>query len=345
MLTSLFVMNVFAEKTYVSDNKIEIDTLIIKLNVSNLEITIDSLELKSIQSNRPEEKFVSHKVNNLDSVNIVSLKVQYLLKSKNNHLKDNSIELKPIRLNSPEETLMLQDVNILDSINVERSEIPNSLKTEKKYLTIDPLDLNSFQFNLTEDRFISQEVNNSDSINIARSEIPNLLRIENNQFYNIMPLSSYDSQPLLNLSLQYEENYEYNAYKGILRLDKKRKLEKLKVIGLYSTAVILNAIGDGLNNSNSKTMGHFFNAASIGVLLYSPFFINYDKSKWYWYLLSYTALRVTLFDVTYNITTKRPVNFIGSTAITDKIHKIVDLYSASKAVGLVIGLTIPFNLL
>lgn len=297
MLTSLFVMNVFAEKIYVNDNKIEIDSLIIKLNVSNLGITIDSLELRSIQSNHPEGK------------------------------------------------LVFEDVNILDSINVERSETLNPLKTEKKYLTIDPLELNSFQSNLTEDIFKSQEENSSDSINIARSEIPNLLRIENNQFYNIMPLSAYDLQPLLNLSLQYVENYEHNAYKELLRLDNKKKLDKLKVIGLYSTAVILNAIGDGLNNSNSKTMGHFFNAASIGVLLYSPFFINYNKSKWYWYLLTYTALRVTLFDLTYNLTTKQPANFIGSTAITDKIHQIVDLYSTSKAVGLVIGLTIPFKLL
>ena len=128
-------------------------------------------------------------------------------------------------------------------------------------------------------------------------------------------------------------------------MNKKKKLDKIKVIGLYSAAIILNGIGDGLNNTHQKTMGHIFNAASIGVLLTTPFFIDYDTKKWYWYLLTYTSLRVTLFDAAYNVTTKQPIDFIGSTAITDKIYKMADFYGASKAMGLVVGLTIPFRIL
>lgn len=341
-MTSLFIMSVFAEKTYVSAHNTEIDTIIIKLNVVKLEISIDSLTLRSIQSNRPEAVLISQEVNIIDSVNTISSEGRNLLKPENNHLLEDSLGLKPINSKRLEEALIQQALNAIDSISIEKSGPIDSLKIEKRYLTIDPPELESFHFNFSEDTFITQTEDDFDSV---RSEIPNLLRIENNQSYNLMPLSVYDSQPLLNLSFQYEQNYEHNTYKEIIRLDKKRMLDKLKVIGLYSAAVIFNAIGDGLNNSNSKTVGHIFNAVSIGVLLSSPFLIDYNKSKWYWYILSYTAIRVTLFDATYNLTTKRPINYVGSTALTDKIHREIDLYNASKAVGLVVGLTIPLKLL
>ncbi len=128
--------------------------------------------------------------------------------------------------------------------------------------------------------------------------------------------------------------------------EKTAKFDKWKVIGLYSAAIILNGIGDGMNNTNRKTMGHIFNAASIGVLLSSPFFVQYDKKKWYWYLLTYTSLRLALFDATYNVTTKQPIDFIGSTAITDKLYRKVGLgYDVSKSVGFVVGLTVPLRVL
>lgn len=249
MLTTLFVMSVFAETTYVNENNNEIDNSIISVNESDLESKNDSLELKSIQFNRPVETITS---------------------TGTTHLK--------------------------------------SRKNKS-------------------------------------SEKQDQLKLENNLFDLDMPLSTSDAEPLLNLSLQHEETYEYDAYIERLRLNKKKKVDKLKVIGLYSAAIILNGIGDGLNNTHQKTMGHIFNAASIGVLLSTPFFIDYDTKKWYWYLLTYTSLRVTLFDAAYNVTTKQPIDFIGSTAITDKMYKMADFYGASKAMGLVVGLTIPFRIL
>lgn len=248
-LTALFVINVFAEKTYVSENLPEIDNSILSEKVSNVDTTIDSLELKSIQVNRSSESLTSKGTENFKSGNKSSSEKHDLIKS---------------------------DINQLN------------------------LDLN---------------------------------------------FSTIDAQPLVNLSLQREETYEYDAYIERLRLNKKKKLDRVKVIGLYSAAIILNGIGDGLNNTHQKTMGHIFNAASIGVLLTTPFFVDYDTKKWYWYLLTYTSLRVTLFDAAYNVTTKQPIDFIGSTAITDKIYKMADIYGASKAMGLVVGLTIPLRIL
>ena len=129
-----------------------------------------------------------------------------------------------------------------------------------------------------------------------------------------------------------------------LHLVKHEKSEKWKVIALYSASVILNGIGDGLNDSKQKTAGHLFNAASVGVLVLSPAILDYQKDKWYWYLLSYTCIRAGLFDVTYNLTRNMPANFTGSTCITDKFynaHGISPLYP--RAIFFVVGFTIPLT--
>lgn len=124
--------------------------------------------------------------------------------------------------------------------------------------------------------------------------------------------------------------------------NKKNKYEKWKVIGLYTSAVVLNAMGDGMNNTDRKTMGHILNTASIGTLLASPFLIHFDKKKWYWYLLTYTSLRLALFDATYNLTTHQPIDYIGSTAITDKWYRTAGVgYNLSKVAGFTVGITIP----
>jgi hypothetical protein len=124
--------------------------------------------------------------------------------------------------------------------------------------------------------------------------------------------------------------------------NKNHKYEKWKVIGLYASAVVLNAMGDGLNNTDRKTLGHILNTASIGTLLVSPFLIQYEKKKWYWYLLTYTSLRLALFDATYNLTTHQPIDYIGSTAITDKWYRTAGVgYNISKIAGFAVGITIP----
>jgi len=122
------------------------------------------------------------------------------------------------------------------------------------------------------------------------------------------------------------------------------KSEKWKVIALYSVSVILNGIGDGLNDSKQKTAGHLFNAASVGTLVLSPAIFTYKKDKWYWYVLSYACLRTALFDISYNLTRKLPVDYTGSTCITDKCYnsqKINPMYPRTFffAVGFAIPLT------
>lgn len=108
-----------------------------------------------------------------------------------------------------------------------------------------------------------------------------------------------------------------NYFDNVVTVQKKS--QAWKVITIYSGSIILNAVGDGLNDSGEKQWGHFCNATSIGLMLTSPFIIDYDRSKWFWYLTSYVSLRIALFDYTYNLTSGLPLNYIGGTSTWDKI--------------------------
>lgn len=124
-----------------------------------------------------------------------------------------------------------------------------------------------------------------------------------------------------------------------------QKKEAWKVISVYSSSIVLDAIGDGLNDSGDKDWGHLCNAASVGILLTSPFIIDYDKSKWGYYLTSYTALRIALFDYTYNTTRGLPLNYIGNTSFWDKgLQKLnpPDTYMI-RGVYFIVGISIPLN--
>ena len=161
------------------------------------------------------------------------------------------------------------------------------------------------------------------------------------------------SEPFeLNLNTNKLNNSLYNPIRNELsfwnKISKRSpnvdKWDRIKIIGLYSASIICNSIGDGMNNTNRKTMGHLFNAASIGFLVASPFVVKYEKEKWFWYLLSYTSLRLAFFDAGYNLTTKKPIDFIGTTAPTDKLYRAVGAgYNISKSVGLVLGFTVPLK--
>ena len=92
----------------------------------------------------------------------------------------------------------------------------------------------------------------------------------------------------------------------------------LKTTGLYTTSIVFNAVGDGLNDNGQKTLGHAFDAASIGILVASPFILNAKKSDWPFYVASYVTLRFALFDPTYNMTRGLPMEYTGDSSLTDK---------------------------
>jgi hypothetical protein len=121
--------------------------------------------------------------------------------------------------------------------------------------------------------------------------------------------------------------------------------EALKTILIYSTSIILNGVGDGLNNNHHKQLGHACNALSIGTLVVSPFIMTYNKHKWYGYILDYAFLRYSLFDVSYNIANGQRYNYIGTTAGTDIIfHKApANFRTFTKGISLTVGIFLPIN--
>jgi hypothetical protein len=120
-----------------------------------------------------------------------------------------------------------------------------------------------------------------------------------------------------------------------------RSWEPVKIIGLYSASIVLNAVGDGLNDNGVKDWGHICNALSIGTLLITPFVIDYDKKKWWMYMLSYTSLRISIFDYTYNITRDLPLNYSGESNLWDRT--VGGLPPLHRGVALIFGVSIPIN--
>jgi hypothetical protein len=126
-----------------------------------------------------------------------------------------------------------------------------------------------------------------------------------------------------------------------------RDHEALKVIALYTGSIILEAAGDGLNDSGHKEWGHTLNAVSVGTLLVSPFIINYDKSRWYYYIASYTCLRISLFDPVYNMSRQLPINYIGDSSSWDKVMQKMNPPTGAaifgRSVFFTVGVFIPIN--
>ena len=172
----------------------------------------------------------------------------------------------------------------------------------------------------------------------AYSQIDSLDTQPNSTKHEIQ-LDSLDTQTNLTKPLR-----QLNSVDTQTSLYKHKRHDDLKIIGLYAASIILNGIGDGLNNSNYKTAGHVINALSIGVLVTSPFLIDYNKKKWYWYLASYTSLRIGLFDSAYNLTRKLPLRYVGTTSPTDKFYNFLGLDPfMPQPLFLGIGIVIPIT--
>lgn len=125
------------------------------------------------------------------------------------------------------------------------------------------------------------------------------------------------------------------------------KSEAFKTITLYSTSIILSGIGDGLNDSGHKPLGHAMNATSTGLLVASPFILNVEKGTWGWYAASYISLRIALFDMSYNTARGLPIGYVGNSSIYDKVLQKAKappaLINGFRAFYFTVGIAIPIN--
>ena len=113
-------------------------------------------------------------------------------------------------------------------------------------------------------------------------------------------------------------------------------------LSLFTGSIALNAIGDGLNHSGNKDLGHICNALSIGITLSIPLFIEVDKSNWYWYLLEYSFIRFATFDYIHNLSAGLPYDYVGSTSYYDRTLGDQNML-LPKTLSLSVGIAINFQ--
>lgn len=119
----------------------------------------------------------------------------------------------------------------------------------------------------------------------------------------------------------------------------------VKITTIYTASIVLDAMADAQRDEGNKPLSHALEAASVGVMLASPFIIDYDKSKWGWYLTSYVTLRVALFDPTYNISRVLPLSYNGTTSAWDKTLAPMPagFKTFGRSVFFIVGFSVPIN--
>ena len=128
---------------------------------------------------------------------------------------------------------------------------------------------------------------------------------------------------------------------------KKELPESVKVISLFVGSIVLDAFGDALCDDGHKGWGHTFNAASVGLLVTAPLYLEISFKELGWYLASYVSLRIAIFDPVYNLSRDLPLNYIGTTSTWDKaLQKISPPGNTllwGRAAFLTVGISIPIK--
>jgi hypothetical protein len=115
-------------------------------------------------------------------------------------------------------------------------------------------------------------------------------------------------------------------------------------LGLFAGSIVLNAVGDGMNDKGNKDVGHFLNAMALATVLVIPYASDSD-GKWYIYLGTYALMRYGLFDCSYNLARGRNMFYQGASGITDKFTGLFppEVIQFSKLISLGVGITINFT--
>lgn len=123
------------------------------------------------------------------------------------------------------------------------------------------------------------------------------------------------------------------------------KSESVQTLAVFTTSIVLDAVGDGLNDNGQKVAGHFCQAASVGTLLAGTFLI--DSEGWGWKVASYVSLRIAIFDPIYNTTRGLPLGYVGDSSMWDKALRATDSpdswITAGRSLFFVVGISIPIN--
>lgn len=100
-------------------------------------------------------------------------------------------------------------------------------------------------------------------------------------------------------------------------------MEAVIVIALFP---VIGALMDGLQHTGKKLYASIFKTL---FLIQAAYFLTLDLSLWY--VLYLALLWWILFDITYNITRKLGLFFVGNTKWTDKLLWKISFGNASHA--------------
>ena len=140
---------------------------------------------------------------------------------------------------------------------------------------------------------------------------------------------------------------QYNPYNKYPQKKEWKYKEAVKTIAVYSSSIILSAVGDGLNDSGNKMYGHTCNAISTGLLVASPFILDVKKHNWGWYAATYLSFRIAFFDPAYNVSRGLPIGQIGTSNLWDKTLQAFKTTPESLLLGrglfFVVAISIPLG--
>jgi hypothetical protein len=130
---------------------------------------------------------------------------------------------------------------------------------------------------------------------------------------------------------------------SLLIFARAQEYKALKVIGTMVTWSVLNGIGDGLNDNGQKGWGHAVNALSYATLIGGTVWSEPERKDWLRYITIAAGMRFVTFDASYNLTRNLPVNYIGTTAWSDRAQSNVPAHFRTFTKAVVGCVTIGFT--
>lgn len=116
-------------------------------------------------------------------------------------------------------------------------------------------------------------------------------------------------------------------------------------LGLYTSSIVFDAIADSRRDKGLYMNSHFYEALSVASLVSIPMFTFTSKNDWWKLGLSYTLMRYSLFDYTYNIDRNLPLDYHGNTSKYDKVLNDIpnEVVNFTKGLSLIASITINLN--
>ena len=117
----------------------------------------------------------------------------------------------------------------------------------------------------------------------------------------------------------------------------------LAVASYHIGTVALGAVADGLYDNGEKEWSHALHAAEIGAAIGGPFVFHVKRSEALSYILSYSFIRLSLFDSFYNATRDLPLLYNGTTSIYDRSMNTIPDHGKGflKSWSFIVGFAIP----